>query len=89
MSTDTQQRTTTQLLVGGEWTDADGGRTYEDCDPFTGDVVADVAAGSREDARRAIEAAAAAFPAWSATPPAERQRNCSARPTMMPLGPRR
>jgi acyl-CoA reductase-like NAD-dependent aldehyde dehydrogenase len=37
-------------------------------------VVATVPAATREDARRAIEAAAKAFPAWSETPPAERQR---------------
>lgn len=61
-------------FVAGEWVDAVGGRTYEDRDPFTGEVVAEVAAGGREDAERAIEAAAAAFPAWSQTPPAERQR---------------
>jgi acyl-CoA reductase-like NAD-dependent aldehyde dehydrogenase len=60
--------------VAGEWVDAVGGRTYEDRDPFTGEVVAEVAAGEREDAERAIEAAAAAFPSWSQTPPAERQR---------------
>jgi acyl-CoA reductase-like NAD-dependent aldehyde dehydrogenase len=50
------------------------GATYEDSDPFTGDVVATAAAGGAEDARRAIEAAAAAFPGWSQTRPAERQR---------------
>jgi acyl-CoA reductase-like NAD-dependent aldehyde dehydrogenase len=33
-----------------------------------------VPAGTREDAKRAIEAAAEAFPAWSQTPPAERQQ---------------
>ncbi len=74
MSTDTQERIATQLFVGGEWADADGGATFEDLDPFTGDVVADVASGGRSDARRAIDAAAAAFSGWSATPPAERQR---------------
>ena len=63
-----------QQFIGGEWVDADGGATFDDLDPFTGDVVARVPAGGREDARRAIEAAAAAFPAWSQTPPAERQR---------------
>ncbi|MGH2816819.1 MAG: aldehyde dehydrogenase family protein, partial [Actinomycetota bacterium] len=36
--------------------------------------MAKVAAGTREDARRAVEVASAAFPAWSQTPPAERQR---------------
>jgi acyl-CoA reductase-like NAD-dependent aldehyde dehydrogenase len=62
------------LHIGGEWTEATGGKTFEDNDPFTGDVVANVPAGTREDAKRAIEAAAEAFPAWSQTPPAERQR---------------
>jgi acyl-CoA reductase-like NAD-dependent aldehyde dehydrogenase len=47
-------------------------RTFEDIDPYTGEVVAEVPAGGRDDARRAIEAAAAAFPGWSRTPPAER-----------------
>jgi acyl-CoA reductase-like NAD-dependent aldehyde dehydrogenase len=62
------------LHIGGEWTDAAGGGTFEDTDPFTGDVVATVPAGTREDASRAIEAAAKAFPDWSQAPPAERQR---------------
>ena len=61
-------------FIGGQWTDAAGGATFEDRDPYTGDTIATVAAGGAEDARKAIEAAAAAFPAWAATPPAERQR---------------
>ena len=61
-------------FVGGEWVAAAEGATYEDLDPFTGEVVANVPAAGRADADRAIEAAAAAFPAWSQTPPAERQR---------------
>ena len=61
-------------FIGGEWTGASGGATFEDLDPYSGEVVAAVPAGTREDARRAIEAAAAAFPAWSQAPPAERQR---------------
>jgi acyl-CoA reductase-like NAD-dependent aldehyde dehydrogenase len=61
-------------FIAGEWVDAEGGRTFEDLDPFTGEVVARVSAGTREDARRAIAAAAAAFPAWAQTPPADRQR---------------
>jgi len=61
-------------FIGGEWVGAVDGATYEDSDPFTGEVVATAPAGSAEDAKRAVEAAAAAFPAWSQTPPAERQR---------------
>ena len=63
----------TRLFVGGEFVEAEGGRTFENRDPFTGDVVAEVAAGSRADAKRAVEAAAAAFGEWSRTPPAVRQ----------------
>ena len=60
-------------FIGGDWVDAAGGGTFEDRDPFTGETVAVVAAAGAEDARRAIESAAAAFEAWSAAPPAARQ----------------
>ncbi len=65
-------RTCTQF-IGGEWVDASDGRTFDDLDPFTGNTVARVAAGSRADAKRAVDAAAAAFPGWSQTPAAVRQ----------------
>jgi acyl-CoA reductase-like NAD-dependent aldehyde dehydrogenase len=61
-------------FLGGDWVDAADGATFDDLNPYTGEVVATVAAGGRQDARRAVEAAAGAFPAWSQTPPAERQR---------------
>jgi acyl-CoA reductase-like NAD-dependent aldehyde dehydrogenase len=61
-------------FIGGEWVDAADAETSEDRDPYTGDVVATVAAAGAEDARRAIEAAAAAFGPWSAAPPGERQQ---------------
>jgi vanillin dehydrogenase len=62
-----------QLLIGGEWTAATGGGTFERVDPFTGDAVTVAAAASRDDARRACDAAAAAFPEWSRTPPGQRR----------------
>jgi acyl-CoA reductase-like NAD-dependent aldehyde dehydrogenase len=68
------EKTIPGLHIGGEWTEPSGGETFEDLDPFTDEVVATIPAGTREDARRAVEAAAKAFPAWSQTPPAERQR---------------
>jgi acyl-CoA reductase-like NAD-dependent aldehyde dehydrogenase len=74
MTVNAIEKTVRGLHIGGEWSEASGGETFEDNDPFTGDVVASVPAGTREDARRAIEAAANAFPAWSQAPPAERQR---------------
>jgi acyl-CoA reductase-like NAD-dependent aldehyde dehydrogenase len=59
--------------IGGEWTDAAEGGTFDVKGPFTGETVATAPAGGADDAARAIEAAAAAFPAWAATPPAVRQ----------------
>src|SRR5919109_2435964 len=56
-----------QLLIGGEWTPASGGGTFERIDPFTGEPVTVAAAAGREDARRACEAAAAAVAEWSQT----------------------
>jgi acyl-CoA reductase-like NAD-dependent aldehyde dehydrogenase len=61
-------------FIGGAWVDAADGTTFEDRDPYTGEVVATVPAGGGDDARHAIEAAGETFAAWSATPPAERQR---------------
>jgi acyl-CoA reductase-like NAD-dependent aldehyde dehydrogenase len=71
MSADTRQAK--KLFIGGQWGDAEGGRTFEDRDPFNGDLVAEVAAGTRADTHRAIAAAAAAAPGWAQTPPAARQ----------------
>jgi vanillin dehydrogenase len=62
-----------QLLIGGEWIPASGGATFERLDPFTGAAVTVAAAGGREDARRACDAAAEAFPGWAGTPPGERR----------------
>lgn len=62
-----------QLYIGGEWVDSAGGATFDDLDPFNGEVVARIAAGMREDAKRAVETSAAAFPDWSQSPPVARQ----------------
>src|SRR5450755_3953319 len=64
---------TCKQFIGGDWVSASDERTFNDLDPFTGATVAHVAAGGRADAHRAIDAAAAAFPAWAQTPPAVRQ----------------
>jgi acyl-CoA reductase-like NAD-dependent aldehyde dehydrogenase len=58
--------------IGGVAEDADGD-TFDDRDPYTGTTVARVAAGTREEAHRAVEAAIDAFPGWSQTPPEARQ----------------
>jgi acyl-CoA reductase-like NAD-dependent aldehyde dehydrogenase len=61
-------------LLGADRVDAVSGESFDDHDPFTGDVVARVPAGGREDARRAIETASEAFASWSKSPPALRQQ---------------
>ncbi len=61
-------------FIGGAWTAAADGATYEDRDPFTGEVVGTAPASGPADAAAAIDAASAAFEGWRATPPAERQR---------------
>ncbi len=62
-----------QLLIGGEWSDAGSAATYETLNPYTRDVASVAAAAGREDARRAVEAAANAFPGWAATSLADRR----------------
>ena len=54
------------MLIDGEWCDAASGATVEATSPATGESLGPVAEGDREDARRAIAAANAAFPAWAA-----------------------
>ncbi len=45
----------------------------DDLNPYTGEVFARVAAGKRADAKRAVDAASAAFPEWSHTLPEQRR----------------
>jgi acyl-CoA reductase-like NAD-dependent aldehyde dehydrogenase len=56
----------TRMFVDGDWCDAASGATIEATSPATGESLGPVAEGSREDARRAIAAANAAFPSWAA-----------------------
>lgn len=60
------------LLINGDWVPAEGGETFETFNPATGEKLADCANASPADIDRAVEAARAAFPAWSKTAPAER-----------------
>jgi acyl-CoA reductase-like NAD-dependent aldehyde dehydrogenase len=62
-----------RLFINGQWRNAQSGATFDKRNPYTGKVIARVAAASREDTRLAIEAAASAFPSWSATQPGLRR----------------
>jgi acyl-CoA reductase-like NAD-dependent aldehyde dehydrogenase len=65
---------TWRQYIDGEWIAADSDRTFEDRDPYDGSLVANISAGSRNDAERAIAAASAAFPAWAELAPMQKQR---------------
>src|SRR3954465_3522494 len=59
-------------FVGGEWVDSSGGGTLEVLNPSTGEVIAEVARSTAEDADRAVEAAKNALPEWLDSTPGER-----------------
>lgn len=50
-----------KLFINGKWGEAASGKTFETFNPATGEVLANVAAGDREDIDRAVKAARAAF----------------------------
>ncbi|MCW2830368.1 MAG: NAD-dependent succinate-semialdehyde dehydrogenase [Aeromicrobium sp.] len=61
-----------QLLIGGQWRDAEGGRTFGVEDPSNGSTLVEVADASIADGKAAIDAAVAAQKDWAATPPRDR-----------------
>ncbi len=77
MSTAVDERTVIdgvkkQLLIGGEWRDASEGATFAVDDPSTGETLCEVADGTAEDARAALDAAVAAQAEWAASAPNDR-----------------
>ncbi len=55
----------TQGLINGKWIAADSGATLVVDNPATGEVLVEIADMGAAETRRAIDAASAAFPAWS------------------------
>jgi aldehyde dehydrogenase (NAD+) len=62
------------MYINGVWHGGEGGKTFEDFNPANGKLYANVADGTRNDARQAIDAAVAAQKAWAALPHPERAR---------------
>jgi acyl-CoA reductase-like NAD-dependent aldehyde dehydrogenase len=62
------------MLIGGEWTQAQSGETFDTVNPATGSVLAAVASGGAADVDRAVAAARRAFqePSWADMNPHER-----------------
>jgi len=64
---------TINLLIAGRDVPASGSATFDRVNPISGEVATRAAAASVADARAAADAAAAAFPKWSAIGPSERR----------------
>jgi acyl-CoA reductase-like NAD-dependent aldehyde dehydrogenase len=62
----------TAMIVDGAATESHTGRWKPVIDPCTGQAIAEVPWGDAGDAQRALDAAAAAWPAWAARTPYER-----------------
>jgi phenylacetaldehyde dehydrogenase len=65
-----------KMLIGGKWVEAASGKTFATVNPATGEALAEVAEGDREDVDRAVKAARAAFDTgpWRRMTPSERGR---------------
>ncbi len=61
-----------ELYIGGKWVPSSGSGTIDVIDSTTEQVIGTVPDGSVDDVDRAVAAARAAFPSWSATPVADR-----------------
>jgi phenylacetaldehyde dehydrogenase len=63
-----------KMLINGKWVDSASGKTFPTYNPATGEVLAMVAEGDREDIDRAVKAARAAFETgpWSKISHSER-----------------
>src|SRR5688572_31954719 len=61
-----------QNYVGGKWTDAASGDTFESLVPATGEALGSFPRSAAADVDRAVEAAAAAFEEWRLVPAPER-----------------
>ena len=74
MSTAVATEFPARMYINGVWCDAHGGRTLAIINPADESVLAQVAWGGREDAERAIDVAAKAFPEWRASSVYERAK---------------
>ena len=61
-----------RLYIGGRWTDAEGGGTFDVLDPADGSVLCQVADAAVGDGERALDAAVATQGDWARTNPRDR-----------------
>ncbi|MBA2523202.1 MAG: NAD-dependent succinate-semialdehyde dehydrogenase [Solirubrobacterales bacterium] len=63
-----------RLLIGGEWRDSSNGEQFAIEDPSTGETLCEIADGTPDDARAALDAAVDAREEWAASPPNDRSK---------------
>jgi aldehyde dehydrogenase (NAD+) len=64
-----------QMYIGGEWTPARSGETFDSIDPYTGSAWTRAASAGEEDVDAAVDAARTAYESvWRKTPGAQRAR---------------
>jgi phenylacetaldehyde dehydrogenase len=68
-----------KMLINGKWVESASGKTFPTYDPSTGEVLAKIAEGDREDIDRAVKAARSAFETgpWPRLTSSERGRMSS------------
>ncbi|MDR3568479.1 MAG: aldehyde dehydrogenase family protein [Syntrophobacteraceae bacterium] len=59
---------TCRMFINGQWVEAVSGETFDDFNPYSGELYARVAKGDARDADRAMAAAHGARKQWAATP---------------------
>ena len=55
----------TQAYIDGKWSSAGGGAVFPVTDPYSGDLLSEIADVGEREATQAVDAAHAAFPHWS------------------------
>jgi succinate-semialdehyde dehydrogenase / glutarate-semialdehyde dehydrogenase len=60
------------MLIGGQSVGSGSGRTYEVCNPATGEMVDEAPLGNAHDVSQAVDAAQEAFATWSQVSPEDR-----------------
>ncbi|MGH3104694.1 MAG: aldehyde dehydrogenase family protein [Gaiellaceae bacterium] len=63
---------TFQNFIGGEWSDAAGGETFESLSPATGETIGTFPKSGADDVDRAVDAAKAAYEEWRVVPAPKR-----------------
>lgn len=63
-----------KVLIGGEWVNSASGETIDVVNPATGELIATAPKCGLDEVNQAVEAAAAAAPAWAAMPMSERSK---------------